>query len=618
MTQRLKTLARLLLLAALALPSLAFEPHAQHAFWAPELLALRVLAPLAFLAALAWRLASGSREGLDASLKQGRDLLGPLIGLWVCSALAQPERWDLGAQELSQWLAYPMLFAASWWLAENEAEREKIVWLILLAGGLQALCGLAQSLGQDPWAWSASFGGRASGFLGNPNFLGGHLALLLPLALALAWNSLGLRRFLAWGLVAVSSAALIATQTRGAWIGAAAGRALLAWLSQRLKALAGLLGCGLGLGLAFLALHPGSLQRLNSGEELERRAVLMHASASLALQHPLLGVGPGRFRISFPSVQAIGLDPQAPTRPYIYSENAHNDLLQMAAESGIPALLAYLLLLAWLFRALWKGSQRSALAAGCLGGLLALQVHGLANFPFLIAPTQATAWALAAIGLRACEAQSGGREVLAWTWIQKLGLALGLALALALAFISGRLFSQDMLWWVGQGESKLGNYPLAEPKIAKALRLNPYEDRLWFLRGLTQAGLLNSAHAAESFAEAVRLNPHDAQARVEWGKALLGLRQPAQAAAALLPAVEDAPNFEGLWEPLGLAKGGLGKYSEALDCLKRAPESAHLELNLAVSYFKMGDKAHARQALERAQELGAAPAELRPISKALR
>jgi Flp pilus assembly protein TadD/O-antigen ligase len=676
---RLKRIATLCLLAALLLPGLLFEPHAKHVFWATELLSTRLLVPLAFLTALALRL--GEKSSAQNPLKAGGWLLEGLIGLWLLSASVNPLRWDLSFGELSQWLSYPMIFAATWWLADSRHERHKLVALILMGGILQSLYGLLQSAGQDPFNWATQWDGRAGGFLGNPNFLGGHLALLFPLALTTAIQAPNagqpLKKTFVWCGAFLILAGLIATQTRGAWIGAALGTGLALWFSH--KRLPGLLQrsrktlwtlglAAIVLTLAFAARHPTSLKRLsgvfNGDEEVSRRGVLMRAAGELALRNPWLGVGPGQFRIYFPSVQSTGLTPQTlAKRPYISSEHAHNDLIQMAADSGFPALLLYLLLLAWLYKKLWQGSGQThaepLCLAGIAGGLAALHVHSLANFPFLIAPTQATAWAMAAIGLKACQPEPPEFEARSGLNLSPFKLAMLFVAFIAFSFgaaRAARIFTQDMLWWVGEGEAKLGHFPLSESRLRKALRLNSKEDRLWYQLGLTQLGLRDAPNAIRSLQEAVRLNPHFTEARIALGKSLLELGQTAEAEAALLQASIDAPNLGDLHEPLAAslflqkkfleaikiydqavalnikpvtmlnnkaaALGNLGNYEEALRALQQAqvlnPGDPDVQINFAITYFKMGDKGLARQALKRARELGAQNPQLDALTKAIR
>jgi tetratricopeptide (TPR) repeat protein len=622
-TRQLGTLARLCLLAALVLPALAFAPHAEHAFWAAEALATRFLAPMAFLLALAcWQLSSKSET--KQNLGQGR-VLGLLwISLWILSALFS-RRWDLSLQELSLWLAYPMIFAAAWWLGESPETRAKLLAVLLSVGALEALYALLQISGKDPMPWSTNFGGRAGAFLGNPNFLGGHLALLFPLSLTLSLKRGSWR----WALCALLLASLLASQTRGAWIGAALGSALGLFVLAKgdsgilkrhrraLLAMAGLAALALG---SLLWMKPQNLERLGSGEEVARRSVLAEATASLALQHPLLGLSPGLFRIDFPSAQSTGLDSSSyASRGYIVSEHAHNDLLQMAADCGLPAALLYAAILIWLFTKLSQGRQ-TAVRAGILGGLAALSLHGLANFPFLIAPTQMTAWAMAALGLREVLPVGKGPEPKQRFRFFWPSWSAGLLLFAASAVFAGRLFAQDLLWWIGQGELNLKHPVQASAWLERSLKLNEEEDRIWSSLGQAQALQNQNLAAASSLEEAVQLNEHDAQSRLAWSRSLMNLKRYPEAEAALAPALQDAPNFPELYEPYAASLFMQRKFEKAIhvyDLGLAISPSASLLGNKAAALANMGHYGEAQQSLSQALAMEPQNPQLLQLKKAL-
>jgi tetratricopeptide (TPR) repeat protein len=387
--------------------------------------------------------------------------------------------------------------------------------------------------------------------------------------------------------------------------------------------------------------------------EFSRRLVLMRCSLGLVAKNPLLGVGPGNFRIAFPSVQAQGLSREAlAARPYIFSEHAHNDLLQMACESGLPAALLLLLLWAWALRSLWRcmDSSEPLLAAGILGGIAALLVHGLANFPFLIAPTQATAWALLGLGLKQLSPPAQPRS------FPKALLALFAGLFLLSAWQACRSMMEDAAWWVAQGEAGLERHEEAVLWASKGLSIDPSEDRLWHLKARSELALKAPRAALLSWKEALRLNPHYHEARVEMGKTLLSQGDAGGAAEVLTPTAEEAPNLRELWEPLAAsmflqgrfeqavlaydwaayfnaasagmlenkaaALGSLGRYSEAIQALNQAearePGRAKNSVNRAITHSKMGLKAMALADLKEAMRRDPKDQQAKELWKALR
>ena len=687
-------MSELLLGALLLLPALAFVPQAQHVFWVPESLAAQLFAPLAALAAL--KLAPGSStQPLPRALR----LTFLAFGACLLVSAAFAGRRDLALWQLLEWSAYPLAFTAAWLHGGEARGRKRAVYFLLLAGGLNALYSLLQVLQLDRFAWAANFSGRAGGFLGNPNFLGGHLALLSPVALALALNTRrpGAGRALAWVINGLLLLGLLLSQTRGAWIGAGLGLGLL--LATAHRRLPGLLSRNkapllataalvLALGGAYLAWHPQLGTRLletlqGKDEQLSHRSFLMRKAAQLAARHPLLGVGPGNFRLRYPEVQVQGIPKEAlASQVYVQSEHAHNDLLQMAADAGWPAALLWLALLALCFNYSWRGlptrgsdadrqdqTRDPLLLLGLLSGLLALQIHGLANFPFLLVPTQLSAWAMAALALRLAlpkihpepevtlSASPEGRSK------AKIAVA---ALALLIIFLNawrgGRGLASDMLWWVGQGELGLKRADQAFTPLFRALDaaalpgLGRRDERLWLLHGRTEVERGYLWNAVGSFKACLELDPLNPEGAVRLGRTYLELKQAADAEKALFPVAQMAPNFIDVWEPLAAsyfmqqkwadavaaydwqiyfnlnaasaaankaaAQGNLGQLPQALLTLRTAqerfPGDAKLQLNLAITYLKLGMKREAREALAAAAKLDPNDPQLDQVKGALR
>ncbi|MEJ2888007.1 O-antigen ligase family protein [Actinomycetospora aeridis] len=186
---------------------------------------------------------------------------------------------------------------------------------------------------------------RHTGPLEDFNFWGRVLVLILPFALSLfADRSFGRRRWLWMGSTVVLFGGIYLTGSRGTllaagfvvvvWLALAGARyrRLLIWLPFILAGI--LLIPGIGTRLASI----GDVATTSSGaadESLTGRLGALRAGLSMITDHPLTGVGAGNFIPAFPAVaRANGIDSLvlAP----------HNMYLQIAAESGIPALLAWL------------------------------------------------------------------------------------------------------------------------------------------------------------------------------------------------------------------------------------------------------------------------------------
>jgi len=146
-------------------------------------------------------------------------------------------------------------------------EAKLMVVLILLAGCLEALLGIYQFVGRvgpEGFVLLDRFM-RAYGTFQQPNPYGGYLALILPLAMSLflaRWRWRGLWDLVTWCLAAVSlclvGVALVMSWSRGAWLGFAAGAAVVVvvgiWQRVFSELRSGVLGglAGAALGIAWL------------------------------------------------------------------------------------------------------------------------------------------------------------------------------------------------------------------------------------------------------------------------------------------------------------------------------------------------------------------------------
>jgi O-antigen ligase len=178
--------------------------------------------------------------------------------------------------------------------------------------------------------------------------------------------------------LAVINVALLGSLTRGAWV-ALLPALLLLVLVRRPR----LLAWGVPLALWFTLLAPvpllhrvASIVDLRDGSNYDR---LCMAEAGLAMiaDRPLFGLGPNMVKARYPIYRA-------PTAPRYKIPHLHNNVLQLAAERGLPALGSYLALFAasaWLaFRAYRReGGGEGPRADLYLGSMLALFAFNVAG-----------------------------------------------------------------------------------------------------------------------------------------------------------------------------------------------------------------------------------------------
>jgi O-antigen ligase len=180
------------------------------------------------------------------------------------------------------------------------------------------------------------------GMFSNPNDFAAVLALLIPLAVALALSSKGgLARLVYVACSMLLSVAVLITFSRGAFLGLIALGGVLLWRLRPRFVLAWI-AAGL-LMVAAVSVTIGSGNRLSTilnpatdetGSAQERQFILQRA-AVVAVRHSVIGVGIGNFH------------------HYSFREkDAHNAYLEVWAELGMGGLIAYLTLILAPFRSL--------------------------------------------------------------------------------------------------------------------------------------------------------------------------------------------------------------------------------------------------------------------------
>ncbi|MCU0494630.1 MAG: O-antigen ligase family protein, partial [Chloroflexaceae bacterium] len=360
------------------------------------------------LALGSWGLRALSRP--DQPILFGRLFPGLALLLFALSlaTILTPYSFTEAVKETVRWASAALMYllalnmcrpdgpdAAGWrWRAGG------LVACLLAAPTANGLLGLWQFFTADAPPSFLIAGGRfarAYGTIGQPNSFAGSLNMAWPLAVALCLVLILDFRF--W-IVARSSkiqnlkskivllasvslcaavllAALVATFSRGGWVGAAGGAAAMllavglllpAALRRRFtQGLALAVGAaGVVLLLGGGGLLPDALeQRISSitrnlrlfdvrtvavtpeNFAVVERMAQLQAAWHMFTSHPLTGVGPGNYTLAYEGRGPNGSVPPMYVHPWYQSRgHAHNYYVHTAAEVGIIGLFAYLVLAA--------------------------------------------------------------------------------------------------------------------------------------------------------------------------------------------------------------------------------------------------------------------------------
>lgn len=246
-----------------------------------------------------------------------------------------------------------------------------------------ALVGLLEQWVELPWLLEAT---RPASFFGGRNAAGEFVAAVIPLAAAAPLGRMGKLRPLALGIL---TAFVVTTRCRAAWVGLALGLCLAVLRMDWRRRIMALAPVALAAGLAAAA-TPGpqihwrakspyadSLRSIRPAALHGRLVTWANAMAMIAA-HPLLGVGPGRFRATYPEYsQATAPDPSYSVD--IQIEEPHNEALRFVCELGIPGALLFALAASPRRRA----GRSSVRTLGLVGGALALFPPAMVSVTFL-------------------------------------------------------------------------------------------------------------------------------------------------------------------------------------------------------------------------------------------
>jgi O-antigen ligase len=267
----------------------------------------------------------------------------------------------------------------------------RLVHVVLVVGAGISLLSLTNASGLRAAAGGLRVDHRLQGTFTEPNQFGGFCAIVLMLSIGTA---LGARtrgeRWLASLAGVPAGVALLLALSRGAWIGTMlAGVLMLIMVAKARRALAASVALLLVLAPLLGVLTPDipqvrivrervSTLRLSERDPYDNRPAIWREALREISTSPVLGKGPGQFPVV--STQAAS---QAST---VFADHAHNVLLTVAAEVGIPAALCLvgftLTCLTLLVRSVrrLRADPDAILLVGIGAALTALVGQGLVDF----------------------------------------------------------------------------------------------------------------------------------------------------------------------------------------------------------------------------------------------
>ena len=309
----------------------------------------------------------------------------------------------------------------------QELARKLFIGLIV-SSVLVSLYGLFQYFYFDPTAhfimkYLPARVGIAS-TIGNSNFLGKFLVLVIPLVLSFYLHeNTFMMRFLLFAALLVCLAALVLTFTRASWLSMVLGFALFLFLAFRNNLLKVkkrrfiILGILLAGAILFLNSYRAENSFLSGGRVYERimsvfndkqsqgvatRLFVWKRALPLIMEKPLLGYGAETFEIAF---RKDNIEYIKTFNDYVSIDRAHNNYIDNAFSHGFIGLGAYLSViiafLMYMFKMLKNAGDNyhKLLYVGILSGYCGYLFNDM--FIFSVASVSPTFWSLMGLSVAA-------------------------------------------------------------------------------------------------------------------------------------------------------------------------------------------------------------------------
>lgn len=310
-------------------------------------------------------------------------------------------------------------------IGANQRLLEAVLWAMSLCGLVVSAYATAQFFGYDPFLQSSLYTtDTASGSvirvistLGHADYLGNFLLYTAPLTAGLAIATRGRPRIVASAATALSLIAIVASGTRGAWVGLILGSVLFVILSlqdtrdrvrqaprsQLVRAVA-VASLVVIIPLLAISISPASRSivaraRLSFTEGFTGagRTILWRDSMKMLPAFALTGCGPDNFRKAFLPYKSKELGRLSAINP----ESSHNSYLDAAISFGVPGFLLYLGIIVSTFRLLLRARRQTTsprlriMIVGIISSVGAVSLHNF--FIFDQIPTGLYFFAFAAL-----------------------------------------------------------------------------------------------------------------------------------------------------------------------------------------------------------------------------
>ncbi len=322
-----------------------------------------------------------------------------------------------------------------------------------------------------------------------------------------------------------------------------------------------------------------SVVETNRGSIAERLEVWKH-TLSMIGDHPVLGVGPGNWKIYLPY---YGGGASQDRTGEVFFQRPHNDFLWILAESGPVALSCWLVFWLSIFylclRVIRNSRSRHEIVYGIM---MAAGITALLTLSFFSYPKERVVHTFLAALMAAGVLAMHGRVFTTYyqpsKWLPPVALSLLVLVSLAGLAVAAIRLDSELELKKALAARQAGQWQTVVRRIDRArsswYTLDPTSTPLAWYRGVANHALGLRSRAREDFSEALKAHPYH---------------------------VHCLNNLATCHEEAGQHDEAIALYRRAVALL---PENTEILVNLAAAYFNAGQPSQALATLERVTRPG--------------
>ncbi len=323
----------------------------------------------------------------------------------------------LSLLDLADFLAYFFVLFLTVNFIRTHTQRNRIFWALVAVCFISSTYAVCQFYNIEFKFWARQ-GGRGNIFstFGNPNRYSSFVAAVIPAMIGYFLATRGVRKYILAFVIPLTYIGIMMTFTRGSLLGLAVSLFVMLILLVRffklrffktyLKSFLYLLAVFAIITAIFSTENPINTSHLSAikraasaaaGQEnsVRQRFMIWQISLLMTKDHPIIGQGIGTYKYHYLDYQGKFFeDPanQEELKRAVWAREAHNEYMQILAETGILGFIFWMWLLFTFFRGRYrtlKQEENNAHLLTRLGltmGALVILVHAIVSFPLHIVP----------------------------------------------------------------------------------------------------------------------------------------------------------------------------------------------------------------------------------------